>query len=238
MNNMPQHVAFIMDGNGRWAKERNLPRTVGHWNGSLVIKEILRTANELNIPYITLFAFSAENFSRPKNEVNYLMRLFERFIKKEGRILLKNKIRFRTIGDISQLPVSLQAAIIELIDSTSRCDGLQLTVAVNYGARQEIARAINRLINDDRFDTNKQLNWENIVPYLDTSMLPDPDLIIRTSGEQRLSNFLLLQAAYSEFYFTSVYWPDFTRDEFLKAIASYQQRDRRVGNIHDEKSNK
>lgn len=238
MNNMPQHVAFIMDGNGRWAKERNLPRTVGHWHGSLVIKEILRTANELNIPYITLFAFSAENFSRPKNEVNYLMRLFERFIKKEGRILLKNKIRFRTIGDISQLPVSLQAAIIELIDSTSRCDGLQLTVAVNYGARQEIARAINRLINDDRFDTNKQLNWENIVPYLDTSMLPDPDLIIRTSGEQRLSNFLLLQAAYSEFYFTSVYWPDFTRDEFLKAIASYQQRDRRVGNIHDEKSNK
>lgn len=238
MNNMPQHVAFIMDGNGRWAKERNLPRTVGHWHGSLVIKEILRTANELNIPYITLFAFSAENFSRPKNEVNYLMRLFERFIKKEGRILLKNKIRFRTIGDIAQLPVSLQAAIIELIDSTSRCDGLQLTVAVNYGARQEIARAINRLINDDRFDTNKQLNWENIVPYLDTSMLPDPDLIIRTSGEQRLSNFLLLQAAYSEFYFTSVYWPDFTRDEFLKAIASYQQRDRRVGNIHDEKSNK
>lgn len=238
MNNMPQHVAFIMDGNGRWAKERNLPRTVGHWHGSLVIKEILRTANELNIPYITLFAFSAENFSRPKNEVNYLMRLFERFIKKEGRILLKNKIRFRTIGDISQLPVSLQAAIIELIDNTSRCDGLQLTVAINYGARQEVARAINRLINDDRFDTNKQLNWGNIVPYLDTSMLPDPDLIIRTSGEQRLSNFLLLQAAYSEFYFTNVYWPDFTRDEFLKAIASYQQRDRRVGNIHDEKSNK
>lgn len=238
MNNMPQHVAFIMDGNGRWAKERNLPRTVGHWHGSLVIKEILRTANELKIPYITLFAFSAENFSRPKNEVNYLMRLFERFIKKEGRILLKNKIRFRTIGDITQLPVSLQAAIIELIDSTSRCDGLQLTVAINYGARQEIARAINRLVNDDRFDTNKQLNWENIVPYLDTSMLPDPDLIIRTSGEQRLSNFLLLQAAYSEFYFTNVYWPDFTRDEFLKAIVSYQQRDRRVGNIHDEKSNK
>lgn len=238
MNNMPQHVAFIMDGNGRWAKERNLPRTVGHWHGSLVIKEILRTANELKIPYITLFAFSAENFSRPKNEVNYLMRLFERFIKKEGRILLKNKIRFRTIGDITQLPVSLQAAIIELIDNTSRCDGLQLTVAINYGARQEIARAINRLVNDDRFDTNKQLNWENIVPYLDTSMLPDPDLIIRTSGEQRLSNFLLLQAAYSEFYFTNVYWPDFTRDEFLKAIVSYQQRDRRVGNIHDEKSNK
>lgn len=235
---MPQHVAFIMDGNGRWAKERNLPRTVGHWHGSLVIKEILRTANELNIPYITLFAFSAENFSRPKNEVNYLMRLFERFIKKEGRVLLKNKIRFRTIGDIAQLPVSLQAAIIELIDSTSRCDGLQLTVAINYGARQEIARAINRLVNDDRFDTNKQLNWENIVPYLDTSMLPDPDLIIRTSGEQRLSNFLLLQAAYSEFYFTDVYWPDFTRDEFLKAIVSYQQRDRRGGNIHDEKSNK
>lgn len=235
---MPQHVAFIMDGNGRWAKERNLPRTVGHWHGALAIKDILRTANELNIQYITLFAFSTENFSRPKNEVNYLMRLFERFIKKEGKILLKNHIRFRTIGDMSQLPVSLQNAIIGLANNTSHCDGLQLTVAINYGARQEITRAINRLMRDDNVKMEEELNWENIVPYLDTCQVPDPDLIIRTSGEQRLSNFLLLQAAYSEFYFTKVYWPDFTPNEFLKAIAEYQQRDRRVGNIHDEKSNK
>lgn len=238
MNDIPQHVAFIMDGNGRWAKKRNLPRSAGHWYGALAIKEILRAANDLNIKYVTLYAFSTENFLRPKTEVDYLMRLFERFIKKEGPLLVKNQIKFATIGDVKRLPESLQNAIIALTNNTCNCSGLQLTVAINYGARQEIVRAVRRMINDDNFDVNNLLNWENIVPYLDTANIPDPDLIIRTSGEQRLSNFLLLQAAYSEFYFTNVYWPDFTRDEFLKAITLYQQRDRRVGNIHDEKSNK
>ncbi|MDR1413958.1 MAG: di-trans,poly-cis-decaprenylcistransferase [Puniceicoccales bacterium] len=239
MSAIPTHVALIMDGNGRWATTRGLQRTEGHRRGAMSLKRVLRTAEKIGIRYVTLYAFSTENFSRPEPEVNFLMNLFEKFARKYGRNFTKNEVRFRAIGDLSKLPNSLQIVIKQLIKDTESFHKFNLTIALNYGARNEIVLAVKNLCGDifSGDGTSLQhINWDFLRRYLYTADLPDPDLIIRTSGEQRLSNFLLLQAAYAELYFAKTFWPDFGEKEFLLAIEDYQHRRRRIGNI-DEKTN-
>ncbi|MDR2629226.1 MAG: di-trans,poly-cis-decaprenylcistransferase [Puniceicoccales bacterium] len=233
MSRIPVHVAFIMDGNGRWAQARGLPRHEGHRRGASVIKKILRVAEKSGIKYVTLFAFSSENFLRPEPEVNFLMNLFEKFLKKYRKTLCEKEVRFRAIGNLSQLPFNLQLAIEKLLQSTAHFDKFHLTVALNYGARDEVIRAIGNLLKSKDVDV-ENLTWKDFEQYLYTKDLPDPDLVIRTSGEQRLSNFLLLQSAYAEFYFTKTYWPDFDEKEFLLAIEDYGSRERRMGKINDK----
>ncbi|MDR2603064.1 MAG: di-trans,poly-cis-decaprenylcistransferase [Puniceicoccales bacterium] len=233
MSRIPVHVAFIMDGNGRWAQARGLPRHEGHRRGATVVKKILRIAEKKGIKYATFFAFSSENFSRPESEVNFLMNLFEKFLKKYGKTLCEKEIRFRAIGNLWQLPFNLQFAIENLTQNTARFDRFHLTMALNYGARSEVIQAIGNLLKNKDVDVGN-LTWEDFEQYLYTKDLPDPDLIIRTSGEQRLSNFLLLQSAYAELYFTKTHWPDFNEEEFLLAIEDYGTRERRMGKINDK----
>ncbi|MDR2432573.1 MAG: di-trans,poly-cis-decaprenylcistransferase [Puniceicoccales bacterium] len=233
MSRIPVHVAFIMDGNGRWAQVRGLPRHEGHRRGAAVVKKILRIAEKNGIKYATFFAFSSENFSRPESEVSFLMNLFERFLKKYSKTLWEKEVRFRAIGNLSQLPINLQFAIEKLIQSTTCFDKFHLTIALNYGARSEVIHAIGNLLKNENVSV-ENLTWEDFKQYLYTKDLPDPDLIIRTSGEQRLSNFLLLQSAYAELYFTKTYWPDFNEKEFLLAIEDYGTRERRMGKINDK----
>ncbi|MDR1173618.1 MAG: di-trans,poly-cis-decaprenylcistransferase [Puniceicoccales bacterium] len=236
MSRIPVHVAFIMDGNGRWAQAHGLPRHEGHRRGASVIKKVLRVAEKSGIKYVTFFAFSSENFSRPESEVNFLMNLFEKFLKKYGKTLCEKEVRFRAIGNLSQLSLNLQLAIEKLAQSTAHFDKFHLTVALNYGARSEVIQAIGNLLKNKDVDV-ENLTWEDFEQYLYTKDLPDPDLIIRTSGEQRLSNFLLLQLAYAELYFTKTYWPDFNEEEFLLAIEDYGARERRMGKINDKTNN-
>ncbi|MDR2778687.1 MAG: di-trans,poly-cis-decaprenylcistransferase [Puniceicoccales bacterium] len=236
MSCVPVHIAFIMDGNGRWAQAHGLPRYEGHRKGASVLKKVLRIAEKNGIKYVTFFAFSSENFSRPKPEVDFLMNLFERFLKKYHKILCEKKIRFRAIGNLLQLPINLQFAIEELTQNTAHFDSFHITIALNYGARNEVIQAIGNLLEDKDIKV-KKLTWEGFEQYLYTKDLPDPDLIIRTSGEQRLSNFLLLQSAYAELYFTKTYWPDFNEKELLSAIKDYGARERRMGKINDKTSN-
>ncbi|MDR0742652.1 MAG: di-trans,poly-cis-decaprenylcistransferase [Puniceicoccales bacterium] len=233
MSRIPAHVAFIMDGNGRWAQAHGLPRHDGHRRGASVIKKILRIAEKNGIKYATFFAFSSENFLRPESEVKFLMDLFEKFLQKYRKTLCEKEIRFRAIGNLSQLPISLQLAIEKLTQSTAHFDRFHLTIALNYGARSEVIEAMRNLLKNK--DANAEnLTWEDFEQYLYTKDLPDPDLIIRTSGEQRLSNFLLLQSAYAELYFTKTHWPDFNEEEFLLAIEDYGTRERRMGKINDK----
>jgi undecaprenyl diphosphate synthase len=233
MSRIPAHVAFIMDGNGRWAQARGLPRHEGHRRGAAVVKKILRIAEKNGIKYATFFAFSSENFSRPESEVNFLMNLFERFLKKYSKTLCEKEVRFRAIGNLWQLPLNLQLAIEKLTQSTVHFDRFHLTMALNYGARSEVIRAIGNLFKNKNVDV-ENLTWKDFEQHLYTKDLPDPDLVIRTSGEQRLSNFLLLQSAYAELYFTKTYWPDFNEKEFLLAIEDYGTRERRMGKINDK----
>lgn len=237
MLDVPRHIAIIMDGNGRWALSRRLPRNVGHMKGATAIKNVLRASSKFGIKYITLFAFSSENFSRPKTEVNFLMKLFERFARKHERTVVNSKTRFRVIGDISSLPTTLQNVLKKIVDETKIFDEFNLTVALNYSARNEVLHAINSIISHRNSDRNEEITWDDFKNFLYTSDLPDPDLIIRTSGEQRLSNFLLLQSAYSELFFTKTFWPDFGEKELKEAIDSYRHRERRFGNINERKSN-
>lgn len=230
------HVAFIMDGNGRWAQARGLPRHEGHRRGAAVVKKILRVVEKNGIKYATFFAFSSENFSRPESEINFLMNLFEKFLKKYNKTFCEKEVRFRAIGDLSQLPINLQLAIEKLIQNTACFDKFHLTIALNYGARSEVIYAMRNLLKNKNVDVDN-LTWEDFEQYLYTKDLPDPDLIIRTSGEQRLSNFLLLQSAYAELYFTKTYWPDFDEKEFLLAIEDYGIRERRMGKINDKTNN-
>ncbi|MDR1528431.1 MAG: di-trans,poly-cis-decaprenylcistransferase [Puniceicoccales bacterium] len=233
MSRIPVHVAFIMDGNGRWAQVRGLSRHEGHRRGASVIKKILRAAEKSGVKYVTFFAFSSENFSRPESEVKFLMGLCEKFLKKYRKTICEKEIRFRTIGDLSQLPFNLQLAIEKLTQNTAHFDKFHLTMALNYGARSEVIQAIGKLLKSE--DVNvENLTWKDFERHLYTKDLPDPDLIIRTSGEQRLSNFLLLQSAYAELYFTKTYWPDFNEKEFLLAIEDYGSRERRMGKINDK----
>ena len=225
------HVAIIMDGNGRWAAERGLPRTEGHRQGVESVRRTVEAARELGVTHLTLFSFSSENWSRPKQEINDLFGLLRRFIRRDLADLHKDNIKIRVIGTRAGLERDLLRLIDDAMELTKANTGLNLTIAFNYGARDEIARAARRLAEDV---ASGDLAAADVTPesfggYLDTAGLPDPDLLIRTSGEQRLSNFLLWQLAYSEFVFVDVYWPDFSREVFETAIVEYQRRSRRFG---------
>ncbi len=224
---LPKHIAIIMDGNGRWAKKKFLPRIIGHTNGVKTVKEIVQCARELNIKVLTLYAFSTENWIRPKDEVAGIMNLLKTHLKSELETMLSNKISFNVLGDISKFSKDLQDEIINVMERTKDNKEMTLNVALNYGARQELVRAFKLLQEKNVTDITEQ----DITDNLYTKGMPDPDLLIRTSGEMRISNFLLWQIAYSEIYITDVLWPDFTKEEFYKAIIEYQKRERRFGGI-------
>ena len=233
---VPRHVAFIMDGNGRWARQRGLPRIEGHRQGVEAVRTVLETAWELGIRQITLYAFSAENWKRPAEEVGALMGLLEWFLKRETARLVANRIRLRTIGRIEELPDSVQRVLAEAITATAGFTEHTLVLALNYGARREVADAARAyaaavVAGHERLETT---SWDAFSRYLETADLPDPDLVIRTSGETRLSNFLLLQSAYAEFVFTPVLWPDFGKAELTAAVAEYARRERRFGKTSEQ----
>ena len=232
-NKLPRHVAIIMDGNGRWAKERGFSRNEGHKKGSEVVKKITNYAEKLGIEYLTVYAFSTENWKRPQDEVDGLMNLLRRYLKNHIKDTKKNNAKFRVIGDRIGLPQDIQNQIEELEGLTKDKSGICINIAINYGGRDEIVRAVKNIINDVE---DGKLNKENITQdifsnYLYTNESPDPDLIIRPSGEQRISNFLLWQCAYSEFWYSNVNWPDFSEHDLQKAIYDYQNRDRRFGGV-------
>jgi undecaprenyl diphosphate synthase len=236
LKNIPKHIAIIMDGNGRWAKERGLPRIAGHREGINSVREITRICGEIGIKYLTLFTFSTENWNRPKREVKALMTLLLSTIKKEIKELHKNNVKFSTIGDISILPKSTEKGIREGIELTFNNSGLNLILALNYGSRQEILSAVNNIISDiNKKDIEIDSIDENIFSsYLYTNNCPDPDLLIRTSGELRISNFLLWQSAYTEMYLTDTYWPSFRENELFQAILDFQNRERRFGKTSEQ----
>lgn len=233
INNIPKHIAIIMDGNGRWAKKRGLPRTIGHRAGVETIRNIVKASSKIGIKYLTLYAFSTENWKRPKDEVSTLMSLLVEFLHKEIDELNSNNVVVQTIGDISQLPEICQKELDRAYDITKDNSGLKLNLALNYGGRDEIVRAINKMFSDFKAEKFKIENIDDMLisSYLDTSRMPDPDLLIRPSGEYRISNFLLWQIAYSEMWFADIYWPDFKPYHLYKAILEYQERDRRFGGI-------
>lgn len=228
-----KHVAIILDGNGRWAKKKGMPRTFGHSAGAKNVEHIARAAHNLGIEYLTLYAFSTENWNRPSDEVAALMKLLDSYMKNCLDLAKNNNMRVRVIGDKSGLQPSMQEKIKILEEKSSIYTGLTLTIAINYGSRDEIVRAVKKIGNDVKSDTldPDKINEDIFCSYLDTKDMPDPDLLIRTSGEQRLSNYLLWQLAYSEFYFTPVPWPDFKEENLKQAIEEYQNRDRRYGKV-------
>lgn len=226
-NKLPRHVAIIMDGNGRWAKERGFSRNEGHKKGSEVVKKITNYAEKLGIEYLTVYAFSTENWKRPQDEVDGLMNLLRRYLKNYIKDTKKNNAKFRVIGDRIGLPQDIQNQIEELEGLTKDKSGICINIAINYGGRDEIIRACRHMI-EARVEPNA-LNEELFESFLDTKGIPDPDLMIRTSGEMRTSNYLPWQLAYSEFYFTPCLWPDFTTKEFDKALEEYSNRKRRFG---------
>ena len=233
---IPNHVAIILDGNGRWAKSKGMPRNYGHTVGAKNVETVCRAADELGIKYLTLYAFSTENWNRPQNEVNALMKLLEGYLKTCIKTADKNNMRVRVIGEITRLSNAFQQRIHELETASASNTGLNLTIAINYGSRDEILRAVRHMVEDAREGKleTKGIDENVFSSYLDTRELPDPDLLIRTSGEQRLSNYLLWQLAYSEFYFTDVPWPDFHKKELELAIEAYNKRDRRFGGLTSE----
>lgn len=233
---IPNHVAIILDGNGRWAKSKVMPRNYGHTVGAKNVETVCRAADELGIKYLTLYAFSTENWNRPQNEVNALMKLLEGYLKNCIKTADKNNMRVRVIGEITRLSNAFQQRIHELETASASNTGLNLTIAINYGSRDEILRAVRHMVEDAREGKleTKDIDENVFSSYLDTRELPDPDLLIRTSGEQRLSNYLLWQLAYSEFYFTDVPWPDFHKKELELAIEAYNKRDRRFGGLTSE----
>ena len=227
----PKHVAIIMDGNGRWATQRGRPRLFGHHAGAKRVRDIVEACPDLGVKYLTVFAFSTENWKRTQTEVAGLMKLFRRYIERESQALLKKGVRVRFIGDRVRLDDKLVSLMDELELLTAGNDLVHLTVAINYGGRDEVTRAAKRLAYDIEQGklTHNDVDAETLAKYLDTHVLPDPDLVIRTSGEARVSNFLLWQTAYSEYEFVDTLWPDFTPAEFAKVLASYGTRDRRYG---------
>ncbi|MBO8155204.1 MAG: isoprenyl transferase [Bacillaceae bacterium] len=232
-DNLPEHVAIIMDGNGRWAKKRGLPRVAGHREGMMTIKKIVRHAAKFNIKVLTLYAFSTENWKRPKTEVEYLMKLPAEFLDTYLPELMENNIQVRTIGQLSDLPEHTRQAVELAIEKTVQNDGMILNFALNYGGRAEILQAVQKLAADVKNEQMKveDINEEAFSSYLYTYPLKDPDLLIRTSGEIRISNYLLWQLAYTEFWFTDVLWPDFDEEQFEKALYDFQNRKRRFGGV-------
>ncbi len=228
---LPKHIAIIMDGNGRWAKEKGYDRVFGHQNGVTSVREVTEAAAETGIDYLTLYAFSTENWGRPQHEVNALMELLIDTIEKETPTLNKNNVRLLIIGDISRLPDGAAIKLQKCINETSVNTGLSLVLALSYSSRWEITNALQQICKDMKaglVDAH-EIDDATFANYLSTKGIPDPDLMIRTSGEQRLSNFLLWQLAYSELYFSKLHWPDFRKENFWEAIVDYQQRDRRYG---------
>lgn len=234
-SNVPRHIAIIMDGNGRWAKEKGLPRFAGHRAGVEGVRDILRASVDFGVPILTLYAFSQENWKRPKEEVNVLMELLDFFIQKEIDGLMKEGVSVRTIGHIQALPPNTLQKVKAAIERTKDNKKLILNIALNYGSRTEILDAVTHLISDAQSGKinvqNTPLTESLFSSYLYTHDLPDPDLLIRTSGEMRLSNFLLWQLSYAEIYITKKYWPDFKREDYLEAIQEYQKRERRFGDV-------
>ncbi len=235
---VPGHVAIIMDGNGRWAKKHNKPRIFGHKNGVLSVRSVVEGAGEIGLKYLTLYAFSTENWKRPKVEVAALMQLLVATISNEVSALNKNNVRLLTIGDLKSLPGNCERELQKAMDKTKGNTGLSLVLALSYSSKSEIVNAVKKLATD--VVENKlvvdEINDSVLSGYLDTSLIQDPELLIRTSGEYRLSNFLLWQIAYSELYFTEKFWPDFTKEDLFKAIVDYQSRERRFGMTSEQVS--
>ena len=233
---IPAHVAVIMDGNGRWAKRRGMPRTYGHAQGAKRVEEICQDADDLGIKYLTIYAFSTENWNRPKLEVETLMKLLISSLKKEIKTLQANNIKLNAIGNLTNLPISVQKELQEVIDKTSENTRMTLTLALSYGAREELIQAVKKISNKvkNNIISEEAIDESIINQHLYTHNLPDVDLVIRTSGEHRISNFLLWQIAYAEFYFTEVLWPDFSENHLYEAIISYQKRERRFGKTSEQ----
>ena len=232
-DNIPKHIAIIMDGNGRWAKKRKLPRTVGHKAGVETIRRVIKEAHILGVKYLTLYAFSTENWKRPDDEVSALMKLLVEYLRSELAELNRNGVVIKVLGDITKLPKEAQMEVLNAIEITKNNTGVVLNIAFNYGGRDEIIRAV-KLVSKEVENGNisiEDINEEIFEKYLYTSNTPDPDLIIRPSGEQRISNFLLWQCAYSEFWYSNVNWPDFSERDLQQAIYDYQNRDRRYGGV-------
>lgn len=233
MERIPRHIAIIMDGNGRWAKKRFLPRTAGHREGVERVSEIVEAASDLNVQCLSLYAFSTENWKRPKEEIDALMNLLILYINRELDRIHKNNIKMRVMGDISKLPKNVAEKVQMAIEKTKDNTGMVLNIGLNYGGRDEIVRAVKNILADVKRGKLKEedINSDMFSKYLYTSELPDPDLLIRPSGELRLSNFMLYQVAYTEFWFSEIYWPDFKPKNLYEAIIDYQKRDRRFGGI-------
>ena len=233
---IPQHVAIILDGNGRWAKGKGMPRNYGHAQGSKNVERICEESWRMGIKYLTVYAFSTENWNRPKDEVDALMKLLRNYMKTCLKTAAKNDMKVRVIGDLSGLDEDIRSRILELEEATKENGGLNFQIAINYGGRDEIVRAVKKLsakVQSGEVDP-AGITADTLEGYLDTAGIPDPDLLIRTCNEQRISNFLLWQLAYTEFYFTPVPWPDFTKEELIKAVEAYNHRDRRYGGLKEE----
>lgn len=233
---IPAHIAIILDGNGRWAKAKGMPRNYGHAQGSKNVERICEEAYRIGVKYLTVYAFSTENWNRPKDEVDALMKLLRNYMKTCLKTAAKNDMKVRVIGDKTGLDEDIRNRIAELEEATKDNGGLNFQIALNYGSRDEIVRAVRKVSEDVKEGKVKpeDIDEKMFETYLDTHGIPDPDLMIRTSGELRLSNYLLWQLAYTEFYFTDIPWPDFTKEELVKAVEAYNHRDRRYGLVKDE----
>jgi undecaprenyl diphosphate synthase len=234
--NLPRHIAIIMDGNGRWAQNHSMGRIAGHRRGAESVRKVVEACRRIGISHLTLYAFSSENWSRPEREVSALMTLLERYLKSEVKVMMKNNIRLLAIGDTAALPRKVRAILAETIEKTAGNTVMTLILALNYGSHDEILVAVRKLANEVRqgkIDADA-ITEERFSEYLYTKGIPDPDLLIRTSGEYRLSNFLMWQMAYTEFYFTDTLWPDFRDEQLIEAILEYQRRERRFGMISDQ----
>lgn len=233
---MPRHVAIILDGNGRWAKAKGMPRNYGHVQGAKTVETICEEAYRMGIQYLTVYAFSTENWNRPKDEVDALMKLLRNYMKTCLKTAEKNRMCVRVLGEKSRLDEDIRTRIAELEEATKNNDGLHFQIAINYGGRDEIVRAMKKMSEKVAAGELKpeDITEQCVEQYLDTAGIPDPDLLIRTCNEERISNFLLWQLAYTEFYFTPVPWPDFTKEELMKAVEAYNHRDRRYGGLKEE----
>lgn len=234
LNRLPRHVAVIMDGNGRWAQQRHLPRVAGHSSGTKTARSTIETCARLKIEALTLYAFSVENWRRPKTEIDFLMQLLREYLRKEMPLLQKNRIRMRFLGRTDELPKGVQDDVRDAMERTAGNKGMVLCVALNYGGRAEIVDAMNAILTEQNGDAGRApITEETLTRHMYTCGLPDPDLLIRTSGEMRVSNFLLWQIAYAEIFVTETLWPDFNRARLLEALVEYQKRERRYGGIRE-----
>lgn len=236
MKRIPRHVAIIMDGNGRWAKAHNKERSEGHREGIVSVREVIEAADKLKIDYLTLYTFSTENWNRPQEEVDTLMALMVYAIAQETPDMIRNNIRLQSIGDLSRLPEETRRAFEQCIADTAACTGLTMVIAVSYSSRWELTTAVQNIVKDVQMGklTQAEVNESVIDRYLNTYGMPEPDLLIRTGGEYRISNYLLWQLAYAEFYFTDVFWPEFRGEQFYEAILAYQTRERRFGKTSEQ----